>query len=489
MMFLQRYRQLPRWLLFFVMVLMHKQDDSCCVCAFAPVKYRNDNAAMKDRIPSGRNYLTASSLRMSLQNPIESFTTGMASLVRMPNGVSVVLTTRADHEIKILYDIENSANCRRVREKITEYNLAVSTLIPATPNSRVFQDPTDKYALSKGSTIPRMLITDKEGFGEITLNGADDIIAYLDQEYSMTKKRTPVDDDNFLKQAFNEFFGDIWEELSMILASTFRAGRGSQTSSCAITYTTKRPERQLILYSYEGNQFCRLVREVLTELDLAYELRNCGKGSTRRAELAQLTGGSTQCPYLVDPNTGKQMPESADIVKYLYKTYALWTPPNNIFEFLGVNVMPLLKPIFKILAPLQAGSGQSDKSQYELDIRKAKREIEEETESNSVVLYTYELSPFCTQATAILDDVGIPYKEVSLGLEWLPGLIDSNGGSQKRAALGEMTGQTSMPHIFVNQRSIGGLYTGTPGLIQSLQNGELSPAKIEPTSNQQTIGR
>ena len=71
----------------------------------------------------------------------------------------------------------------------------------------------------------------------------------------------------------------------------------------------------LVLYSYEGNQFCRLVREVLTELDLVYELRSCGKGSRRREELANLTGGSTQCPYLIDPNNeGVAMAESGDIV-------------------------------------------------------------------------------------------------------------------------------------------------------------------------------
>lgn len=73
-----------------------------------------------------------------------------------------------------------------------------------------------------------------------------------------------------------------------------------------------------MLYSYEGNQFCRLVREVLSELDLPYELRSAGKGSTRRSELAEITGGSTQCPLLIDPNTDTKMAESKDIVKYLY---------------------------------------------------------------------------------------------------------------------------------------------------------------------------
>jgi len=38
------------------------------------------------------------------------------------------------------------------------------------------------------------------------------------------------------------------------------------------------PQRMLQLYSYENNQFCRLVREALCELELPYTLVNAGKG-------------------------------------------------------------------------------------------------------------------------------------------------------------------------------------------------------------------
>ena len=69
------------------------------------------------------------------------------------------------------------------------------------------------------------------------------------------------------------------------------------------------------------------MREALVELDLTYTLRSAGKGSPRRAELAAARGdGATTCPYLVDPNTGVAMGESADIVAYLYDTYAAREP-------------------------------------------------------------------------------------------------------------------------------------------------------------------
>jgi len=85
-------------------------------------------------------------------------------------------------------------------------------------------------------------------------------------------------------------------------------------------------------------------------------------------------------------------------------------------------------------------------------------------------LDTYTLSPFCTEATALLESAGIRFKEISLGKEWLPGLIDE---PMKRAALLEMTGSSSLPSIFIGGNSIGGLFSGTPGLLPLLEAGEL----------------
>jgi hypothetical protein len=63
---------------------------------------------------------------------------------------------------------------------------------------------------------------------------------------------------------------------------------------------------------------------------------------------------------------------------------------------------------------------------------------------------------------------------VSLGKEWIPGLM-APGGAATRAELGKMTGQTSLPHVFVGGKSVGGLYSGTPGLVPALDAGELTP--------------
>ena len=82
------------------------------------------------------------------------------------------------------------------------------------------------------------------------------------------------------------------------------------------------------------------------------------------------------------------------------------------------------------------------------------------------------LSPFCTEAKKILQDAGANFKVIELGDEWVPGLLPAKGAAI-RAELGAMTGQTSMPHVFIAGKSIGGLATGTPGLNELVKSGEL----------------
>ena len=83
----------------------------------------------------------------------------------------------------------------------------------------------------------------------------------------------------------------------------------------------QKPEKMLMLYEFEGCPFCRLVREALTELDLEVLILPCPKGGTRFRPEVEARGGMTQFPYLVDPNTGLEMYESADIIEYLFEAY------------------------------------------------------------------------------------------------------------------------------------------------------------------------
>ncbi len=101
------------------------------------------------------------------------------------------------------------------------------------------------------------------------------------------------------------------------LASHLRGWAGTT----AFRPAKSQPVQPIILYEMENCPYCRLVRETLTTLDLDAEIRPCPKGGTRFRPEAQSLSGRAQFPLMVDPNTGRQLLESADIVDYLHATY------------------------------------------------------------------------------------------------------------------------------------------------------------------------
>lgn len=105
--------------------------------------------------------------------------------------------------------------------------------------------------------------------------------------------------------------------VSSVLASTARGWRGS----LSFRPTTRQPEQLLRLYEFEASPFCRLVREALSEMDLDALILPCPSGGSRFRPEAVDLGGKALFPYLVDPNTGQALYESADIIDYLAETY------------------------------------------------------------------------------------------------------------------------------------------------------------------------
>jgi len=83
----------------------------------------------------------------------------------------------------------------------------------------------------------------------------------------------------------------------------------------------RQPARHLQLYEFEACPYCRLVREALTELDLDALIFPTPHGGKRFRPKVEQLGGRQQFPFLVDPNTGESMYESADIIAYLYRRY------------------------------------------------------------------------------------------------------------------------------------------------------------------------
>ena len=111
----------------------------------------------------------------------------------------------------------------------------------------------------------------------------------------------------------------------------------------------------------------------------------------------------------------------------------------------------------------------------ETDVAAATATIQTTVAEHTVVLYTYQWSPFSQEARAVLDELGIVYHVVPVGVEWF---LLNKDQSAVRTALLEQTGQSSLPQIFVQGQHIGGLFTGTtdgsfPGLAALKESGEL----------------
>ena len=104
--------------------------------------------------------------------------------------------------------------------------------------------------------------------------------------------------------------------------------------------------------------------------------------------------------------------------------------------------MALLGPVFTLENKLQAAAlgaiGCVDSSDV-------KQEIEDDIKAPCVI-YTYGLSPFSTECKAFLDGVGCKYEAIELGPEWF---LLGPKASAMRAELAATTGQSSLPHVFI----------------------------------------
>jgi len=234
---------------------------------------------------------------MGVTNNVFSFA---ASLVRLGRGAFSRVTEgrRAEPaEVLELYDFEGCPYCRKVREVLTELDLDYRAH-PVAHGS-----PRREELVRLGGKMQAPYLVDKNT--NTRLYESDDIIAYLNERYGGARRAgwwLPVP--------------SLLDNVNSGMASALRLGRGSRCR----TESPREGLKPLMLYNMEGSPFCRKVRETLSELDVPHLVRNVPKGSPKRAELEQ-RGGKVQVPYLVDPNTGREMYESDDIVAYLEAEY------------------------------------------------------------------------------------------------------------------------------------------------------------------------
>ena len=191
-----------------------------------------------------------------------------------------------------LYDFERCPHCRVVREALSELDLDVA-IYPCPKGGTRFRPQL--AALAGKERVPFLV---DPNTGDRLLE-ASAILAHLARHYgggaalSVPIKLRPLS----------------------VIASLSSGAHGKH-----VRPSKPAPAQPLELWSFEISPYCRLVRERLCELELPYLLHNVAKGSAKR-EAFVARSGKMMVPYLVDPNTGIAMHESADILAYLDATY------------------------------------------------------------------------------------------------------------------------------------------------------------------------
>lgn len=249
----------------------------------------------------------------------------VATLLEGGRGVTGTARPNQPEKAIQLYDLEGCPFCRRVREVLTMLNLDVE-VYPSPKNGTRFRPVAEEIMKSLGGRVNFPLLVD-QNTGE-KLQEPQVIIDYLFKTYGKSGK-TPTKWQNLSKQP-----------IAGKLVSGVRLMHGLNADATNINKSA--PAQMLHLWSFEASPFSRLVRERLCELELPFVLHNVAKerwqdmgpavfrakpgpyvplaGGKREKELLNMQG-RLQVPYLVDDNTGVQMFESKDIIRYLNRTY------------------------------------------------------------------------------------------------------------------------------------------------------------------------
>lgn len=227
-----------------------------------------------------------------MNRTVDVATSWAASILELGAGFRVVSGTREPARPLELYEFEQCPFCRKVREALSELDLT-AMVYPCPPGGTRFRP---RVAELGGKTLFPFLVDPNEGQ---RLYESNDIVRHLARTYGD---------------------GTVPLHLRFGALSTARAAVTSLPRGRMRAVPSRAPEKPLELWSFEASPYCRIVREALCRLELPYLLHNVAKGSRHRSDFVARSG-KMMVPYLADPNTGREMFESGDIVRYLEATY------------------------------------------------------------------------------------------------------------------------------------------------------------------------
>lgn len=183
--------------------------------------------------------------------------------------------------------------------------------------------------------------------------------------------------------------------LGSVLSSQLGGWRGAAALPSVVH--NPQPAQALRLYDMEGCPYCRVVREALSALHLDAQILPCPKGGTRFRPEAERMGGKALFPLLHDPNTNTLMYESADIVAYLFRTYAGRDVPKS---FRDRQARPLLRTLASVVRGMRGLKARPSKAP-----------------AQPLELWSFEASPYARLVRERLTELEIPYVLHNVGKE------------------------------------------------------------------------
>lgn len=226
---------------------------------------------------------------MNLTEIADLATSTAASLARLGSGAYVAHVGHRPAKKLELYEREACPFSRKAREALSILDLD-AIIHPCPEGGKRFRARVEE--LAGKFTIP--LLVDPNT--ETNLDDSDAIVRHLFTHYG----------DGSVPLALRN---KMLTEATSKLASRLRGRKGNDVMS------SKEPEELVELWSFEASPQARIVREVLSMLEIPYVLHNVAPGSAKRTR-------DVVVPRLVDPVHGTQLDGSHAIVEHLRARYA-----------------------------------------------------------------------------------------------------------------------------------------------------------------------
>jgi glutathione S-transferase len=230
--------------------------------------------------------------------------------------------------------------------------------------------------------------------------------------------------------------------LQSVISTLLEGGRGVSG-----TPRPQQPPKAIQLYDMEGCPFCRRVREVLTLLNLDYEVYPCPKNGTRfrpvAEEIIKSIGGTVQFPLLVDQNTGVKLQQSQEIIDYLFKEYGkTGRTPSKWQNLTKQPIVGMLVSGVRLMHGLKADATNASKTAPETMLE----------------LWSFEGSPFTRLVRERLCELELPFVLHNVAKErWQdmgpavlrlkPGPYVPIVGGKREKELPKMQGRLQVPYL------------------------------------------